>query len=117
MGWTMPRICTSASRYLLQLADLAAIFRKADDGEAALVVGGLRRADVEETRAVYKLNHIINMRGNTDVFIEHLRGLVGGYARLDFGGRGERGTAEREHHEQARERGRIPSLLGVSETE
>ncbi len=37
---------------LSELADFAAIFREADDGEAALVVRGLRRADIEEASAV-----------------------------------------------------------------
>ncbi len=83
----------------LQLADIGAVFLKADNGEAALLVRGLRRADVEEPRAIWKLHHIIDMRGNANVFVEHLRRLVGGDARLGFGGKRERRRANGDHRQ------------------
>jgi hypothetical protein len=62
------------------------VFAEADDGESAGVVGGLRRADVEEAGAVWKFDYIINMRRDADVFVEVLLGVFDGDARLWFGG-------------------------------
>ena len=86
---------------LAQFAHVLMILPEADDGETAGVVGGLRRAYVEEARAIGKLNHIINMGGNANVFLEHFGGLVGGDAGL---GRGGHGGEWREEDEKDRDR-------------
>jgi len=71
------------------------VFAEADDGESAGVVGGLGRADVEEARAVWKFDYIIDMRFNADVFVEVLLGVFDGDAGAGFGGvRGERRYGE-----------------------
>ena len=57
----------------LQFAHLAAILSQAHDRKPALVVGSLRRTQVQESCAIRKLHHFINMRRNTNVFVEHLR--------------------------------------------
>jgi hypothetical protein len=53
----------------LEFADIALIFPEADDGEPAGVVRGLRGTDVEEAGAVWKFDHVIDMRGDADVFV------------------------------------------------
>jgi hypothetical protein len=72
----------------LQRADVFAILPEADDGEMAGGVGSLRRADVEEPGAVGKPDHVIDTGGDADVFVEHLRGLVGGDAGFGLAGEG-----------------------------
>ena len=64
-----------------ELADLVMILPEADDREAAAIVGSVRRADIKEARTVGKLDHIIDVRGDADVFVQHLAGLVGRDAR------------------------------------
>jgi len=82
----------------VEFTDEVVIVPGADDGEAAVVVGGLGGADVEEAGAVGKLDYVIDMRRNANVFVEHFGGLVGGDAGF---GRGEGGKGEQE--EKAKE--------------
>ena len=86
---------------LLEVAYFGMIFAEADDGESAGVVWGLRRADVEEAGAVWKLNYVIHMRGNADVFVQVLPGVLNGDAwfGLGVGGEGRDG----EHEGEARD--------------
>ena len=72
----------------LELADFVVVFPRADDGESAGVVGGLRGADVEEAGSVWKFDNVIDMRGDADVFIEVLLGVFYGDAGFGFGGVG-----------------------------
>lgn len=88
-----------------EFADVVAVFPGADDGEAAVVVGGLGRADVEETSAVGKLHHVIDMRRNTNVFVEHFGGLVGGDAGPGGGVGGETGGQANENETVRRAQG------------
>jgi hypothetical protein len=60
------------------------VFAEADDGESAGVVWGLRRADIEEASAVWKFDYVIDMRGDADVFVEVLLGVICGDARAGF---------------------------------
>jgi len=61
------------------------VFPGADDGESAGVVGGLGSADVEEAGAVWKFDDVIDMRGDADVFVEVLAGVLNGDAGFGFG--------------------------------
>jgi hypothetical protein len=47
---------------LAELAYLVVIIPGADDRETAVVVGDLRRADIEEASSIGKLHHVIDMR-------------------------------------------------------
>ena len=74
-----------------ELTDFVAIFPQTDNGEAALLVRGLGRAHVKERRAIGKLHHIIDMRGDANVFVEEFRGFVCGDAGLGRSGEGRQG--------------------------
>jgi hypothetical protein len=52
-----------------EFANFISVFPGAEDGESTGVVGGLGGADVEEASAIWKLNHVIDMRSNADVFV------------------------------------------------
>lgn len=67
---------------LAQLADRILVFSEALDGEAAGIIGGIRRAYVQEPGPIGKFHHIIDMRGDADVFVEVLRSLIDGDAGL-----------------------------------
>ena len=54
---------------LAEFAHFAVVFPETDDGETAVVVRGLRGANVEEASSVGKLNHVINMSVNANVLI------------------------------------------------
>ena len=69
---------------LHQLADIVVILPQADDGEPASLIGSLRRAYVEVSSPVRQLHHVINMRRNTNVFIDQLGSLVSRDAWLRF---------------------------------
>jgi hypothetical protein len=57
----------------------------------------LRGADVEEAGAVWKLNDVIDMCLNADVFVEVLAGVLDGDAGAGFDGVGGEGRdRERE---------------------
>src|ERR1035437_2951465 len=71
-----------------QFANLVVILPQAHNGEPAALVRRVGHADVQKARAVGKLNYIIDMRRNTNVFVEHFSGLFGGEARLLAGGKG-----------------------------
>lgn len=45
-----------------QLAYLVAVFAEAHDGEAALIVWGFRRANVQVASSTRKLHHFVDMR-------------------------------------------------------
>jgi hypothetical protein len=55
---------------LPQLAHFAAVIEHADDGEAAFLVRRIGSADVEEARSIREFDHIVNMRGDADVFVQ-----------------------------------------------
>ena len=81
-----------------ELADQVAVFPLADDGKGAGVVGGLWRADIEEAGAVGKLDDVVDVSGDADVFVDQPRSLVCGHARLRPGrkGRDNRGQSAKQ---------------------
>jgi hypothetical protein len=78
---------------LSKLADIIAIFPETHDGEAARVVGWLRRAYIEETRPIGQFHHVEDMGGDADIFVEELRRLIGGNAGL-CAGEGQAGQSK-----------------------
>ena len=74
---------------LAKLADLFAILPGIDDGEDAFLVRGVGRADVEVSGAVWQLDDVADVRGDTDVFVKKMAGLVGGDAGLAAACEGE----------------------------
>jgi hypothetical protein len=87
---------------LTKFADFLAVFPEADDCEAAGVVRGLGRADVEEAGAVSNLNNVINVGGYADIFLEQLRGLFSVEAGLGCGSEGSDGRGQSEQDEPMR---------------
>ena len=65
-----------------QLSHRIAVCTQAYHRKPALLVRSLRRANVHIASAVRNLHHIINMRGNANVFVEEIRGVVRGDAGL-----------------------------------
>ena len=59
----------------------------------------MRRADVEEAGAVWKFDHVVDMRSDADVFVEVLRGVFDGDAGAGFGGLGREGCEGQEQGE------------------
>ena len=98
-----------------EFADLVVIFPWADDGEAAVVVGGLRRANVEESSAVGKLHDVIDMRRNANVFVEHFGGLIGGEAGLGCGVGEKRRKRGQKGEVTESAQGHLDSFRGMKE--
>ncbi len=67
-----------------EIAHVFTICLGADKGEMAVFVCGFRRADVEETRTVGKLNHIEDARRDADVFVWLFDGILYGQAGLSI---------------------------------
>ena len=53
----------------LQIADLFAVGSQADDGKAAVCVGGPRTADVENAGSIRQFDDVVNVGVNTDIFV------------------------------------------------
>lgn len=70
---------------LREFTNVDSVLPEADDGEAAGIVGSLRRADVEEACAVWKFDDIIDVRGDAHILVEVFRGVFHGDARAGFG--------------------------------
>jgi hypothetical protein len=54
-----------------QFSDIVAILPEADNGEAARIVGRLRRAHIEETRSIGQFHHFKDMGGDADIFVKN----------------------------------------------
>jgi len=65
-----------------QLADLRPICRQANDGELAALIWCFGGTDVKVTGSVGQFDHVVDMRGDTNVLVRHLCRLFGGDARL-----------------------------------
>ena len=75
---------------LPQFADLRAIFFQANDGELTALIRCVGRTDVKVTGSVGQFDHVVDMRGDTNILVRHLRRLFGGDARLRIAGQGYR---------------------------
>jgi hypothetical protein len=100
-------ICVAVS---VQFAHVCTVLCEADNGEAAGVIGNLRRADIEECRPIIKLIYVIDMSGNANVFVERLRGRFGRQAELVFSAEGNR----RAQHEDQRDSPHASIVSGES---
>ena len=78
-----------------EFAYLVVIFPVADEGEAAEIVFGIGRADIEEAGAVGELDDVVDVGGDADFLVEVFGGLVGGDAGL-LSREGGGGCAEEE---------------------
>src|ERR1700738_1758339 len=91
-----------------EAADFRAVLPEGQDGEAAAFVRHFRRADVEKTRTIRQLHHIVDVRGKTDVLVEFLGSLVCGDAWAGSGGRVSRKAAGEQRHQTCSEHERSP---------
>ena len=98
---------------LPQLADLFAVLPWIEDGKDTLLVGRVGRADVEVTSAVGQLDDIVHMRGDADVFVEQLAGLVRGDAGLAVACEGQTRVEQEEGRTSAHE-GHDPQKSDIS---
>ncbi len=89
---------------LTELTDLFAILPGIDDGENALFVGRIGRADIEVTGAVGQFDDVVDVRGDTDIFVEQPAGLVSGDAWLAVTCKGKAGGKQDEKRTRAHER-------------
>jgi hypothetical protein len=64
-----------------QVANVVPIFRKTEQGESALSVGEIGRADVKEAGAVFKFDERVNVGGNANVLV----GFLGSFANRETG--------------------------------
>ena len=88
---------------LPQLADFFAVLPWIEDGKNTLLVGRVGRADVEVTSAVWQLDDIVHMRGDADVFVEQLAGLIRGDAGLAVACEGQTRVEQEEGRTPAQE--------------
>lgn len=59
-----------------QFADLLAVLAEADNGKSATRIRSVRRAHIEEARAVGQLDDLVDVRLDADVFVRQLCSFV-----------------------------------------